>query len=793
MGFFDFIFGRKTPESGVSGVEPEKKLPDFEVAGIVDEEIEQPDFNQIMNPITGVVTAPGRALEVAGTALGKATKTQFLREKSRIQEQEARIGAGKITKQEALGEDIKHFGRVQLEPIKGLTRTTLDLMSGGLELAIKSQKPAAQLFDRLLGANTAAGIQWADDKIDDIQEQYQEFLAPDKDVSFSELGNIAGQFVVPYAGAEALTFKLLPATLTKVSPILAHAIAGVTSDLALTGALVPSEREEDQTVENYIKNALLALGAEGLGAVFGSLARAGVEGLPTTKAFIENADEALKNIETKNPGFIDPRAIGEDIGIVKKEKKAVLRSEYFGVTIEEDAIKRIADATPVAKTNKRIIELNKEINTIEKAILGKKSVSAKGKFGAANRKLLREQGGETLSTLKKERTLLRRAESITENPLTNKELKKIPELADTIGSIAETKKSIKDFEVQHLSPLAKEAKALGKSRIDVLTHYSKGIPEAEALVRSYKSSLNLVENATQELNRIVKEARSTIAGSEGVRAASKAKPSVRAKQPKTTAKKQPITPETKVRGLAKGIEQKAIEEKLVTSFADLPEYKTVKVEDQARLATEIINEDWDKAVRIAMGEEIPDKGILPESLLVAVEKRALEVGDVDTLRKLATSSNLVDEATTMGQRLRLLAERNPESPVANIQKVAKDRSDAFETRTGKKPTAAKKKFVLKIRDEVEVIQKEIELMEAKKTKKRLAIIKKIEAQKRREVVSKLRKETKGKIKKTIREGLKEKRLVNREVKKEIMKSKKLAKEYIKEENAWSDFISTIKC
>jgi len=133
------------------------------------------------------------------------------------------------------------------------------------------------------------------------------------------------------------------------------------------------------------------------------------------------------------------------------------------------------------------------------------------------------------------------------------------------------------------------------------------------------------------------------------------------------------TGEIKTRGLARGVEQKAIEKKLTESFGDLPEYKTVSMKDQAKKASDLLTENPSKAKRVAMGEELPPEGILPESVFVAVEDSAIAAGDAVTLRALATQSNLTSEATVMGQRIRTLAERNPESPVTAIADIAKAR------------------------------------------------------------------------------------------------------------------------
>lgn len=133
---------------------------------------------------------------------------------------------------------------------------------------------------------------------------------------------------------------------------------------------------------------------------------------------------------------------------------------------------------------------------------------------------------------------------------------------------------------------------------------------------------------------------------------------------------------TKTRGLSLGVQEKAIENKLTDSFGDLPEYQTVNMKDQASQAQKLIADDYDKARRIAMGQELPPEGLLPESVFVAVENKAIKDGDIATLRDLATSSSLASEATVMGQRIRTLAERNPESAVSGIRAVAQAREKA---------------------------------------------------------------------------------------------------------------------
>jgi hypothetical protein len=133
------------------------------------------------------------------------------------------------------------------------------------------------------------------------------------------------------------------------------------------------------------------------------------------------------------------------------------------------------------------------------------------------------------------------------------------------------------------------------------------------------------------------------------------------------------SPETKPSRLAQGVEAKAVAANLTQGFADLPEYQTVKVADQAERAVKLLNDNPDLAKRIAVGTEQPPAGLLPESVFTAVENRALQQGDIQTIQDLAQGSRSV-EASGMGQRIRMLAERNPNSPVKAIADIEKARS-----------------------------------------------------------------------------------------------------------------------
>ena len=161
--------------------------------------------------------------------------------------------------------------------------------------------------------------------------------------------------------------------------------------------------------------------------------------------------------------------------------------------------------------------------------------------------------------------------------------------------------------------------------------------------------------------------------------------------------------------LAKGVRSKAIKNKLIygfdKKFQDLPEYTKVDMKDQGKKAVDLVLNNPREAIDVAMGRKQPPQGILPESVFVAVEDYAIATKDVDLLRELATSSELTKEATLMGQRIRTLAERNPDSAVSGIKQVRDARVKSFEGRSKAKVNKAIRNEAKAIKTRVKVPSK----------------------------------------------------------------------------------------
>jgi len=159
-------------------------------------------------------------------------------------------------------------------------------------------------------------------------------------------------------------------------------------------------------------------------------------------------------------------------------------------------------------------------------------------------------------------------------------------------------------------------------------------------------------------------------------------------------------PEIKKSTLGLKVKQKAVEEDLITRFKNLPEYEVANMQEQAKLATDLINSDFEKAKRVAFGEEMPEGKLLPEAVFTAMEKLALRTKDITLVRQLA-KSHTVEQATFMGQRIRALGERDPNNPVKIIQDIEKARAKKVGGKVKEKLTAEQKK----IQHEIKMVKK----------------------------------------------------------------------------------------
>lgn len=139
-------------------------------------------------------------------------------------------------------------------------------------------------------------------------------------------------------------------------------------------------------------------------------------------------------------------------------------------------------------------------------------------------------------------------------------------------------------------------------------------------------------------------------------------------------------------GLSKSVENEAIKAELTKSFGDLPTHNQMDMKVQADMAQNIMNTDMARAVRIAMGKELPPEGLLAESMYTAMRIRAREAGDAVMMHRLATESIVPEHATGLGQRIKALdsgLRDDEKDPVDLARDVKKAREAKVEKKTGK--------------------------------------------------------------------------------------------------------------
>lgn len=133
------------------------------------------------------------------------------------------------------------------------------------------------------------------------------------------------------------------------------------------------------------------------------------------------------------------------------------------------------------------------------------------------------------------------------------------------------------------------------------------------------------------------------------------------------------TGEERVRGVA---ESMARQDKTGALGDDKPTYNTMDFAQQEAKAKRYVSQDYEGMKRVAMGEEPPPYGVLPEAIYNAVAEEAEARGDLQTTLDLGNKSDLISEGTTMGRRIAMHGQRDDITAVDAIREVSKARADA---------------------------------------------------------------------------------------------------------------------
>ena len=227
----------------------------------------------------------------------------------------------------------------------------------------------------------------------------------------------------------------------------------------------------------------------------------------------------------------------------------------------------------------------------------------------------------------------------------------------------------------------------------------QAVARAQVVVDQLQKAYN-IQNA-QEVIRQVKEEQAT------TQVGKTADLSQTAQAPNTPIQRTGMIPTLPIQGtrkarssgLASKVEAKAIEKGLVDSFGQLPAFTSVNMPEQAAMAANLVNNDIEKAKRIAYGEELPPNNMLLGSVFKAVESYALKNNDIDTLQKLGTQSTVSLEASALGQQLQAFKEIDQTSPIAVMSEVKKQRTKNAEI-DGKNVTKETKQTVKEIDAEI---------------------------------------------------------------------------------------------
>ena len=126
-------------------------------------------------------------------------------------------------------------------------------------------------------------------------------------------------------------------------------------------------------------------------------------------------------------------------------------------------------------------------------------------------------------------------------------------------------------------------------------------------------------------------------------------------------------------------EAEAIEKNLTDGYGeDVTGYmkETGFLKNQGIQTTQLMDQDYDLAKRIAMGEAQPPNGLQASSVYEGVKTRAIKEGDTELIRRLATESKVPTMGTQKGRFNAAFAYRDPENPVTALQDLVKARKES---------------------------------------------------------------------------------------------------------------------
>lgn len=160
---------------------------------------------------------------------------------------------------------------------------------------------------------------------------------------------------------------------------------------------------------------------------------------------------------------------------------------------------------------------------------------------------------------------------------------------------------------------------------------------------------------------------------------------------------------TKKSLFGKRVEAEAIERGLTDGLKGTAMYEPKVVKDQSEKISELMNNDFEKAERILTGDEPVPVGMSGSMFLIAMEDYAGHTNDVELTEKIANSP-IASETSIHASEMRLLRERNSDSPASQMTDIKQKRTKNADKKLGsilrgsKRTTVAKEK--VKIVDDI---------------------------------------------------------------------------------------------
>lgn len=548
------------------------------------------------------------------------------------------------------------FGKSLIKTaIKEPKKTALGLLEGGAVSVIKSGAEVAKLVQDGFKQQPIIGIgpvgvkpqipdRWDMSKQLPAFNQLVEQKLKEKPISEQNgfaVGNFLGSFL-PYAVTSELTgatigSKILLPTAEKFLPQAVKFIPKINDVIGFLGVgQLEYDKSVDKSRVDRAKNDLIMLGLFEIGGVLAKGLSKGTQGIiskvvNTTAKDIKNTKGADLNVIEQSVTEVKD-AIKQDTG---KSAEVILANNMVKASDNEiKSFEKLVEKPPKPK------------EIISEQIIGKE-VKGKPPFTAKEAQAVQKTFSDELSRI---------STSISnQKQLVNQSTKTIDETVnklkgDRVG-LAGIRTAINK---EMFGFVGAEGKPYKQAYAELQTEFDN--PE----IGNY---LKLLDSKVKEIDDLIKTT-----------------PAMPIKVITERPIQQPIGKgETKVSRLALKVEAKAIEKKLTDSLGDLPEFRQVNMKSQGEMASNLVNKDLQKAIDIALGKKTPPANLLPESVYVAVENKAIAEGNLDLIRQLAISVRTT-EATAMGQRIRALAERNNNSPVSIISDIVKTREEAFKER-----------------------------------------------------------------------------------------------------------------